>query len=178
MVVNNMIVSMVAHANQSSMNIYHVGSSSTNPVVLRNIQDYGVRYFAKNPWINNDGKPVIVGNIKMMSNMDSFHRYMTIRYLLPLKGLQIVNAALCQYFRGTYHDLRRKINFAFRLIELYRPYMFFKGIFDDKNAENLRKAVAESGIETDVFYFDPNCINWEDYFMNTHLPGLVKYVFK
>ena len=36
----------------------------------------------------------------------------------------------------------------------------------------------ENGVEMDVFYFDPKIINWEDYFMNTHIPGIVKYVFK
>lgn len=39
-------------------------------------------------------------------------------------------------------------------------------------------AAKDSGVEVDVFNFDPKTINWEDYFMNTHLPGIVKYVFK
>lgn len=30
----------------------------------------------------------------------------------------------------------------------------------------------------DAFYnFDPKYIDWEDYFMNIHIPGLLKYVF-
>jgi fatty acyl-CoA reductase len=29
-----------------------------------------------------------------------------------------------------------------------------------------------------MFYFDPKMIDWEDYFMNTHIPGIVKYSFK
>lgn len=47
------------------------------------------------------------------------------------------------------------------------------------NTEKLRKAAEKSSdAETDVFYFDPKCIDWEDYFVNTHLTGLVKYVLK
>lgn len=34
----------------------------------------------------------------------------------------------------------------------------------------------ERGLETDIFYFDPGCIDWEDYMMNIHIPGFVKYV--
>lgn len=39
-------------------------------------------------------------------------------------------------------------------------------------------AARENGVETDMFYFDPKSIDWEDYFTNTHIPGVVKYVFK
>lgn len=46
------------------------------------------------------------------------------------------------------------------------------------NTEKLRRATKESQAEDEIFYFDPKCINWEEYFMNTHIPGAVKYVFK
>ncbi len=34
--------------------------------------------------------------------------------------------------------------------------------YDDINTEKLRVSTREDGIETDVFYFDPKIINWED----------------
>ena len=43
--------------------------------------------------------------------------------------------------------------------------------------EKLRTAVNDKGVETEVFYLDPKVIQWEDYLMNIHIPGLVKYVF-
>lgn len=46
------------------------------------------------------------------------------------------------------------------------------------NTEKLRLLLKESGAEADLFYFDPKSIDWDDYFMNTHIPGVVKYVFK
>ncbi|KAL2541032.1 Fatty acyl-CoA reductase 3 [Abeliophyllum distichum] len=178
MVVNAIVVAMVAHANQPNESIYHVGSSVSNPVEFTWLQDYGYQYFTKHPWINKDGKPVIVGKVTVLSTMASFRRYMAVRYLLPLKGLQIVNAACCQYFRVTYLDLYRKINFVMRLIDLYGPYLFFKAVYDDINTEKLRRAARESCEDADIFYFDPKIINWDDYFMKTHIPGVVKHVFK
>ncbi|KAE9461345.1 hypothetical protein C3L33_06749, partial [Rhododendron williamsianum] len=184
MVVNAMMVAMAANANQpcypddDQIAIYQVGSSVSNPIRFTCIQDYGLRYFTSNPWIGKDGKPIKVGKVTVLSSMDSFHRYMAIHYLLPLKGLEIINIAFCQYFGGVYRDLHRKINFVMRLIELYQPYLFFKGVYDDINTEKLRMAAKDSGVEVDVFNFDPKMVNWEDYFMNTHLPGIVKYVFK
>ncbi|KAK4440622.1 Alcohol-forming fatty acyl-CoA reductase [Sesamum alatum] len=179
MVVNAMIVAMVAHANQPNESIiYHVGSSVSNPVELTWLQDYGFRYFTKHPYIDKHGKPVIVGQVTVLRTMESFQRYMAIHYMLPLKGLEILNKACCQYFRGLYLELSRKVKFVMRLIDLYGPYLFFNGYYDDMNTEKLRRAAKESGVESDMFYFDPKSINWEDYFMNTHIPGVVKYVFK
>ncbi|KAI6685294.1 hypothetical protein NL676_031207 [Syzygium grande] len=180
MVVNSMMVAMVAHANQPPANaIYQVGSSVRNPVQYSSLQDYGLRYFTQNPWRNKDGKPIKVGKVTVLKSMASFRRYMAIRYLMWLKGLELVNTAFCHSFNDTCSNLNRKLQFVMRLVELYRPYLFFKGIFDDTNTEKLRAAARESGsVETDLFYFDPKCIDWEGYAMNTHIPGVVKYVFK
>lgn len=86
LVVNAMIVAMVAHANQPYDHmIYHVGSSMSNPTTNDKLQDVGFRYFSKKPWINKDGRAVKVGKLLVLSDMDSFHRYLAIHYLLPLK---------------------------------------------------------------------------------------------
>ncbi|XP_019453889.1 PREDICTED: alcohol-forming fatty acyl-CoA reductase-like [Lupinus angustifolius] len=178
MVVNAMLVAMVTHANYPSNTIYHLTSSVRKPVRFGELQDYGYAYFTAKPWINKDGKPVKVGKCVVLNNMDSFHRYMFIRYILLLKGLGLANTAFCQYFKGTYLDLNRKIQIVMRLVDLYKPYLFFTGAFDDMNTEKLRISARQGGVETDLFYFDPKVINWDDYFLNTHLPGAVKYIFK
>ncbi|KAJ1440663.1 hypothetical protein SESBI_01730 [Sesbania bispinosa] len=168
MVVNAILVAMVAHANRPSDDIiYHVGSSHRKPLRYKNLTDYGFGYFTAKPWINKDGKTIKVGKIKVLSNMGSFRRYMFIRYLLLLK-----------YFQGTYLDLNRKIQIVMRLVDLYKPYLFFNGIFDDMNTEKLRTATKQGGVETELFYFDPEVIDWDDYFLNIHFPGVVKYIFK
>lgn len=178
MVVNAMLVAMVARAYESSDAIYHIGSSVRHPVTYDSLHDFGFRYFTKTPWIDENGKPVKVGKVRVLGDMPSFHRYMAYHYLYPLKGLELANTAFCHYFQGLYNDLSRKVNFVMRLVELYRPYLFFNGVFDDMNIEKLRRAATESGAEMELFYFDPKSIDWDDYFMNTHLPGIVKYIFK
>ncbi|KAL4301690.1 hypothetical protein GQ457_10G008180 [Hibiscus cannabinus] len=179
MVVNAMIAAMMAHAShQPPESIYHVGSSLQNPIKYFHLQDYGFRYFTNKPWINKDGKPVIVGKVRVLDSMDSFHRYMAFRYLLLLKGLEWANAAFCHYFQGVYSNMNRKINFVMRLVDIYRPYLFFNAVFDDLNTEKLRMAARTSLVEEDMLYFDPKCIDWDDYFMNVHIPGIVKHIFK
>ncbi|XP_057534115.1 alcohol-forming fatty acyl-CoA reductase-like [Amaranthus tricolor] len=179
MVCNAMLVAAMIHANEKgNPRIYQVGSSVKNPTTFSNLHEVAYQYFQRYPWINKDGKPIRVGHVRVLGSMDSFNRYLTLYYLLPLKALELANTALCQSFRGTFLEQTRKINFVKRLIDIYKPYLFFKGIYDDSNTEKLRMAAKNRGVETDIFYFDPKDVHWEDYFMNTHLPGLVKYVFK
>ncbi|GAY69149.1 hypothetical protein CUMW_269820 [Citrus unshiu] len=45
-------------------------------------------------------------------------------------------------------------------------------------AFQLRRAMRESGMELDSFNFDPKSIDWEDYFLNVRIPGLLIYVVK
>ncbi|MED6189645.1 hypothetical protein PIB30_098071 [Stylosanthes scabra] len=180
MVVNAILAGMVGHANNNEACevIYHVGSSVANPVRYENLRDYGFRYFSAKPCLDKEGNPIKVGKVRVLESMASFERYLFIRYLIPLKGLEVVNAAFCHYFQGTYLDINRKISIVKRLVQLYRPYLFFTGVFDNINTEKLHMAAEQGGAEMDLYYFDPKIIDWEDYFMNIHFPGIVKYVFK
>ncbi|KAA8550181.1 hypothetical protein F0562_001865 [Nyssa sinensis] len=177
MMVNSIIMAIVVHANESSKIIYHVGSSVRNPIRHANLEDFISRYFTRNPWIDRNGKPIKVGKLIVLSTMTSFRLYMAIRYKIPLKVLQFLNIALCKSLESTCFNLNQKFNSMIRLVELYKSYLFFEGIFDDTNTERLRVAAKGNNIEADVLYFDPMCIDWEDYFMNIHLPGIVKCLF-
>ncbi|CAL9247760.1 unnamed protein product [Arabidopsis halleri] len=178
MVVNTMLVSMAAHAGGQKEMIYHVGSSMKNPFKNEKMPEIAYRYFTTKPWTNKEGKVVRVGKLDVLSSMPSFHRYMTIHYILPLKGLELLNMVFCKSLEKKFRDLSKRINFVLRLVDLYQPYLFFYGIFDDTNTEKLQKLLPVTGVESKIFYFDPKIINWDDYFVYTHIPGLVKYVFK
>ncbi|KAL4577049.1 hypothetical protein LXL04_013150 [Taraxacum kok-saghyz] len=111
MVVNAMIAAMAAHANQPYETIYHVGSSVPNPLKYKEIQNAAYNYFCEHPLVNKGGMPVIVPEAK---------------------GLQVVNWALCHTLDGTYKNLKRKINYVLRMVELYKPYLFSKSLSEIK----------------------------------------------
>ncbi|XP_026390088.1 alcohol-forming fatty acyl-CoA reductase-like [Papaver somniferum] len=188
MVVNAAIVAMISHANQPSdarqQFIYQVGSSARAPLETTRLRNYVYNYFSKNPLIStssigkSNGKPIQVSYPFIFPTMASFLTFLYVTHMLPLKGLRLANAVFCNYFRDNCNDAERKITFITKLVKLYEPYILFKGIFDDLNTERLRIAVRGSAAEADTFYFDPNCINWDEYFMNTHIPGLVQYALK
>ncbi|KAG7564432.1 Male sterility NAD-binding [Arabidopsis suecica] len=155
MVVNTMLVSMVAHAGGQKEMIYHVGSSMKNPFKNEKMPEIAYRYFTTKPWTNKEGKVVRVGKVDVLSSMPSFHRYMTIHYLLPLKGLELLNMVFCKSLEKKFRDLSKKINFVLRLVDLYQPYLFFYGIFWERTCfEVVEKKYVITIVNGDIFLDD------------------------
>ncbi|EOA23870.1 hypothetical protein CARUB_v10017087mg [Capsella rubella] len=180
MVANAMVNAAARHAGKlGSQTVYHVGSSFKNPITFEQVHDLAARYFTKNPLIGRDGSPIIVSKGTILSTMAQFSFYMTLRYKLPLQMLRLIGIIYPWWDGNKYKDIDRKIKLAMRLVELYRPYVLFKGIFDDSNTELLRLERKEVNKEmNDVFQFDPKTIDWEDYITTIHIPGLITYVLR
>lgn len=85
--INAMILAMVAHMNKPySRIIYHVGSSMSNPLSISSFRNCVIDYFIKHPLMSRQGSPIITTrNIKLLTSMNSFNRYVAIRYMIPLK---------------------------------------------------------------------------------------------
>ncbi|KFK33885.1 hypothetical protein AALP_AA5G072900 [Arabis alpina] len=182
MVANAMITAAAAHAGGSGVHmVYHVGSSNQNPVTFGEIHEISVRYFTKNPLRSRNGSLITVSKVRFISTMALFSLYMNLRYKLPLQLLRLIDLIYPWRNGDKYGDKNRKIKLVMRLVELYEPYVLFKGIFDDRNTESLCATLKEEESKTSeslMFDFDPKSINWGDYLTNIHIPGLITHVLK
>ncbi|CAJ2654638.1 unnamed protein product [Trifolium pratense] len=180
LVINCVIAAIVINSNQAPESfIYHVSSSLRNPFKISDVHNISHQYFVKTPCLNKNGKPIVISKGIALKSVAAFNIYTEARYILPLKVLNLVNKVICNYsFQDVYDDNYKKIRTVKRLAKLYEPYVFFKAIFDDTNTENLRRATKSYNMENEILEFDPTRINWTDYMMNTHIPGLVKYTMK
>ncbi|AES97100.2 fatty acyl-CoA reductase [Medicago truncatula] len=179
LVINCMIAAIVINSNQAPKNfIYHVSSSLRNPLKISDVHNISHRYFMKTPCLNKDGKPIVISKGIAFKSMAAFNIYTETRYVLPLEVLNLVNKLICHSFQDVYVDKNKKIRLVKRLAKLYKPYVYFKAVFDDTNTKNLRRAVEGYNMENGILEFDPISINWTNYMMNTHIPGLVKYAMK
>ncbi|XP_056693158.1 alcohol-forming fatty acyl-CoA reductase isoform X2 [Spinacia oleracea] len=177
MFVNSMIVAMKAHINQASLTIYQVGSSYRNPVTFNELHDFHFRYFTKNPWSNRQGIPVKIGKGLVLSNLMIFQVILYMFHVMVKTMLMFVTRMGCYKLQHILYNLDKKLQVATKLVDLYKPYLFFKGIFVDTNTQRLIETARENGLDEDVFNFDPLSINWNDYFVNVHLPSIVKYLY-
>ncbi|KAG0500878.1 hypothetical protein HPP92_000950 [Vanilla planifolia] len=177
MVINAMIAMVVAHSNQNAEFIYHISSSVRNPVNYEVLERSGYSYVAKHPRIGKDGKEIRMFKVPVFKTLDSFHAYLFLRHQLPLEMLRVVNFILCHLFSKKYNELRSKYKIVMRLADLYAPYCFLKGRFDDINLERLRMETRKHG-DSHMFDFDPKNIDWDAYFHNIHIPGVIRKAIK
>nr|VDC87161.1 unnamed protein product [Brassica oleracea] len=176
MVANAMIVTAAEHSRESgSHTIYHVGSSYQNPVMYKQIYEILNRFFLASPLLGRNGLP-IVPNVKIFPTMARFRVYTSLRYKLPLQILRFLRLIFPSQLGEKYEVHNRRFYIAMRMVKLYRPYVIFKGIFDDRNLERLR--IKNEGTEIDKLIGSIKCIDWEDYFMNIHIRGLITHVLK
>ncbi|KAI5388807.1 probable fatty acyl-CoA reductase 4 isoform X1 [Lathyrus oleraceus] len=179
LVINCVIATIVINSNQAPKSfIYNVSSSLRNPLKISDVHNISHQYFMKTPCINKNGKLILVSKGIALKSLAAFNIYTEIKYVLPLKVLHLVNKMVCHSYQDVYDDNFKKIRMVKRLAKLYKPYVFFKAVFDDTNTENLRRETKVYNMKDENLEFDPSSINWKDYMMNTHIPGLVKYAMK
>ncbi|KAJ1269629.1 hypothetical protein BS78_07G226300 [Paspalum vaginatum] len=180
MVVNAMMAAAVAHSGDAGapVRVYHSTSSLRNPATYNVLYQSGRRHFYEKPRVGKDGKAIPTREMYFFTTIARFHLYMIVTYKIPLEMLHLVNLLLCGLFSRLYNDLNRKYKFVMHLVDVYGPFAFFKGCFDDMNLERLRLTMAMKTPEDAMFNFDPKTIDWDDYFYRIHIPGILKYLCK
>jgi thioester reductase-like protein len=70
----------------------------------------------------------------------------------------------------------RELNRAEKLIELYEPFILHnEHVFECENARLLSSALGPE--EHKIFAFDPESIDWWDYWINVHIPALRRWCY-
>ncbi|XP_042435249.1 probable fatty acyl-CoA reductase 4 [Zingiber officinale] len=169
MVVNAMMATTVAHSKQQSEFIYHVGSSTRNPITYDSLLQCWFDYFSVYPRTGKDGTPLKITR-KMNPSIRTTFLIMVYKFLLQVLGL--IHFITCGFIFGRlYDDLNRKYKYLKLLIDLFEPYTFFKGRFDDANLEKLRAMMGKE----EMFEMDSKHIEWNSYLHGIHIPGILKY---
>ena len=125
MVVNAMLTAMAKHGrcSDSGIYIYHIASSVVNPLVLQDLVWFFYEYFSASPWIDSDGKPIIVPPMKLFTNVNKFSNY-------------IRNEAFERVVEGTSKEKlsQRQKKSIMKFVEeinslatIYEPYTFYGG---------------------------------------------------
>jgi fatty acyl-CoA reductase len=179
MVVNAMLAAAAARSGEKgALAIYQATSSLCNPVTYAVLYRAGGRHFAEHPRVRDNGEVIPNREMRLFSTIPRFRLYMILTYKLPLEILHAANLLLCGLFSKLYNDSNRKYKFVMHLVDVYGPFAFFKGCFDDSNLESLRSTMVRKSPEDEMFSFDPKIIDWDDYFYRIHIPGVLKYVCK
>jgi fatty acyl-CoA reductase len=175
MVVNATLASMARHGGASSspgggMHVYHVSSSTVNPLVFGELSRFLFQHFTRCPYSDAAGRPIPVPPMRLFDSMDQFAAYVETDALLRSEQQR---RRLSQRAREL---CAKSVEQAVHLGSIYQPYTFYGGRFDNGNTEALLAAM--SAAEKARFHFDVRSVDWADYITNVHIPGLRKHVMK
>ncbi|XP_030970517.1 fatty acyl-CoA reductase 2-like [Quercus lobata] len=177
MVVNASIAAIAKHgiAAKPELNVYHVGSSAVNPLLVHDLFKFSCNHFTCSPLMNSERTNIRINEMKFFNSMDNFASYISdeIAQRSGLMDTTITDSKL----RGKLEIKRKKIvEHVVHLAKIYEPYMVDRGRFDNQNTQKLMEGMSLG--EMRDFGFNVGSINWEDYILNVHIPGFRRHVLK
>ncbi|KZV37911.1 fatty acyl-CoA reductase 2-like [Dorcoceras hygrometricum] len=177
MVVNATLAAMVKHgkSGKAETSIYQIASSVVNPLVFRDLAKLLFEHFNSLPFIDSTGVPVRVPQMKLFSSMDDFSSHLW-RHAINRTGLGALSNLDGKLSQKLQLICRKSVEQAQNLANIYEPYTFYGGRFDNSNTKRLMGFMSKE--ERQQFGFDVENIDWKDYITNVHIPGLRRHVMK
>ncbi|KAK4743087.1 hypothetical protein SAY87_001088 [Trapa incisa] len=173
-----MVAVMAKHGNRPDLelNLYHASSSVINPISMQEIFNFACDYFASSPLKDSAGEEVNVEAMKYFGSINEFSACIqrTTAERMRLSGLE---ASLDhKSFQKLETIQRRNVDSLIRLAKTYEAYTFYQAWFQNENTQKLMKEMSTEEMQT--FLVDLKSIDWKNYFMNIHIPGLRRHVLK
>lgn len=177
MVVNATLAAMAKHGTEGKpgSSVYQVASSAVNPLVFKDLARMLFDHFNRSPYIDSKGRPIHVPKMTLLRSMEdlSSHLWQDAINRSGLTDLADPNSNLSKKLENI---CRKSVEQAKYLANIYEPYTFYGGRFDNSNTQRLMECMSKE--ERWEFGFDVESIDWKDYISNVHIPGLRKHVMK
>ncbi|KAF6150201.1 hypothetical protein GIB67_023156 [Kingdonia uniflora] len=175
MVVNATLAAMAKHgaAGKPGMNVYQIASSVVNPLEFQDLAILLYEHFNTTPYMDSRGRPINVPKMKLFSSMEDFSSHIWADAIDRLDATTSSNGKLSKRMAIV---CKKSVEQANHLANIYEPYTFYGGRFDNTNIQKLMGEMSED--ERRGFGFDVGSIDWKDYISNVHIPGLRRHVMK
>ncbi|KAA8518325.1 hypothetical protein F0562_015792 [Nyssa sinensis] len=177
MVVNATLAAIAKHgaAGKPESNVYQIASSVVNPLVFEDLARLLYEHFNSLPCMDSKGRPIRVPTMKLFSSMEDFSSHLW-KDAIHRSGLSSMSTPNGKLSRKLENICRKSVEQAKYLANIYEPYTFYGGRFDNSNTQRLMECMSEE--EKRKFGFDVGKIDWKDYITNVHITGLRKHVMK
>lgn len=174
LVSNAMIAALEAPGTSPGLKVYQVGSSAGNTMLVSEFVRYLEEGFQRRPMLDDNGRPIRVGSFGIV-DLESYHHKC---------DRQLARAVRYREWLTRWNvspQKRRRISSTIVRIEqlkyfasIYSPYTHL----DCRFLDGRLRALADSLHPEDrkAFPFDVAAIDWREYVVNRHVPGLRKFV--
>ncbi len=174
-VANGMIAALpVGDGRRGDLCVYQSASSDRNPLmipgVMRGIEDA----FRRRPMLDDEGQPIRPAKLEAVPLEPFVKRWNRKREIVARIQKWMIRFGLKGRRYRKFSAVARQIDQLIYFAKIYSPYTHLDCRFSE---DNLR-AVADSLHPDDrkEFPFDPTVIDWHDYLVNRHIPGLRRFV--
>ena len=176
MVCRGMSLIAAAVITRKNARMYQLATSAVNPVNMgRSIELTGLahrKYYKRQPGIDPWLK------VKFETIPVSKQRYERMSIPMQKAVVSRINRAATTLHmkKGPLARAERDLGRAEKLIELYEPFILHnEHVFECENARLLSAALPED--EKHAFEFDPESIDWWNYWINIHIPALRRWCY-
>ncbi|OMO68797.1 Fatty acyl-CoA reductase [Corchorus olitorius] len=149
---------------KADININHVSSSTSNPLTVQDMFNLVYQHFKSLPSIDGNGKPIDIEKVKLFPSMKDFRAHVS-GELATILNSSKVNPEMKVYSRKLMEQAKY----------LAKNYTSFT-LHNHSNTQRLMEMMSE--VEKKMFAFDVRSIDWNDYIVNVHIPGLRRHVMK
>ncbi len=174
-VANAMIATLpVGEGWRDGLRVYHCASSDRNPFRVGALRTALERAYRLRPMLDDSGRPIRPGRLRLVSR-DAFMNRWQAKQRRIAQVLKIFKALGIQgrrFRRVT--AIARRVEQLVYFAKIYFPYTHLDCRFAD---DTLRTAEARLCAEDrEAFPFDAGVIDWQDYIVNRHVPGIRSFV--
>lgn len=154
--------------------VYQCGSSERNPLLIGGLRRGLEQSFELRPMRGEDGKPIHPGPLRMISQQEFLTRWEAKQRRTAAYRRWLGRLGFSERRMRKLAAMARQIEQVIYFAKIYSPYTHLDCRFA---ADGLRE-VAErlSPEDREIFCFDTQKINWDDYVVNRHVPGLLSFV--
>ncbi|CAK0905870.1 unnamed protein product [Prorocentrum cordatum] len=175
---------------QASPRVFQVGSGSSNPITLGEIERIWREYFAECPMMRDYEQelptPVGVAPIRFYPAMEPFQASHQLWYLNPLawtrSAIELLpfwdRVSLLRHGWDRANRLSGKIGKVLRLAELYCTYTLNEWIFETRETEKLMASLCEE--DRAEFPFDVRSIDWRRFWTEVwaRVPNMRRHLLR
>jgi fatty acyl-CoA reductase len=132
MVVNATLASMAKHGRPAAaagggMHVYHVASSTVNPLVFGDLSRFLFQHFTRSPYSDAAGQPIAVPPMRLFDTMEQFASYIETDALLRTARAAGGASAGERLSQRLQELCAKSVEQTIHLGSIYQPYTFYTG---------------------------------------------------
>ncbi len=173
-VANAMIATLPVGRKGPSLDVYQCGSCARNPLSIPSVAQSVKEAFRRRPMRDEAGRPIRVNDLELISKQQFLDRWeKRLKRTQSFRGL-LRSTKMAQRWRKRLAAAEARIAQLIYFVKIYAPYTHLNCRYLDDRLRAVYDGMHPE--DREVFPFDVTRIDWHDYIVHRHVPGVRHFV--